>query len=131
MTFDRDQRPSVPGRQEVLLDPGIRRLPVNPSVYAKAPADYPNPFKDPSLGARVKFDVEASEKRTNVVDALYDQTFDINVRGTFNTGVLMAGSPEDTVEFRLVRFTVVFRPALVPMLLSIDRMNSSFGKFTL
>ena len=59
--------------QEVLLEPSIRRLPVNPAVYAKAPAGYPNPFKDPSLGSRVKFDVDLSEKRTNVVDALYDQ----------------------------------------------------------
>lgn len=63
-----------PAGQEVLLEPSIRRLPVNPAVYAKAPADYPNPFKDPSLGARVKFDVNVSEKRTNVVDVLYDQT---------------------------------------------------------
>lgn len=63
-----------PAGQEVLLEPSIRRLPVNPSVYAKAPADYPNPFKDPSLGSRVKFDVNVSEKRTNVVDVLYDQT---------------------------------------------------------
>lgn len=60
--------------QEVLLEPSVRRLPVNPAVYAKAPADYPNPFKDASLGARVKFDVNVSEKRTNPVDGLYDQT---------------------------------------------------------
>lgn len=60
--------------QEVLLEPSIRRLPVNPAVYAKAPEGYPNPFTDPSLGARVKFDVNVSEKRTNVVDVLYDQT---------------------------------------------------------
>jgi phosphoglycerate transport regulatory protein PgtC len=63
-----------PAGQEVLLEPSIRRLPINPAVYAKAPADYPNPFKDPSLGARVKFDVDVSEKRTAVVDALFDQT---------------------------------------------------------
>jgi ABC-type Fe3+ transport system substrate-binding protein len=62
-----------PAGQEVLLEPSIRRLPINPAVYAKAPADYPNPFKDPSLGARVKFDVDVSEKRTNVVDTLFDQ----------------------------------------------------------
>jgi phosphoglycerate transport regulatory protein PgtC len=62
-----------PAGQEVLLEPSIRRLPINPAVYAKAPADYPNPFKDPSLGARVKFDVDVSEKRTAVVDALFDQ----------------------------------------------------------
>lgn len=59
--------------QEVLLEPTIRRLPVNPATYAKAPADYPNPFKDPSLGARVKFDPDVSEKRTDAVDALFDQ----------------------------------------------------------
>jgi phosphoglycerate transport regulatory protein PgtC len=62
-----------PAGQEVLLEPSIRRLPVNPDVYAKAPSDYPNPFKDPSLGARVKFDVSVSEKRTAVVDTLFDQ----------------------------------------------------------
>ncbi len=62
-----------PQGQEVLLEPTIRRLPVNPAVYAKAPADYPNPFKDTSMGARVKFDVNVSEKRTNAVDMLYDQ----------------------------------------------------------
>ena len=62
-----------PAGQEVLLEPSIRRLPVNPAVYAKAPPEYPNPFKDPSLGARVKFDVDVSEKRTNVVDTLFDQ----------------------------------------------------------
>lgn len=63
-----------PQGQEVLLEPTIRRLPVNPAAYAKAPADYPNPFKDTSVGARVKFDVNVSEKRTNAVDVLYDQT---------------------------------------------------------
>lgn len=59
--------------QEVLLEPTIRRLPVNPAIYAKAPAGYPNPFKDPSLGSKVKFDATVSEKRNAVVAALYDQ----------------------------------------------------------
>lgn len=59
--------------QEVLLEPAIRRLPVNPATYAKAPADYPNPFKDPSLGAKVKFDPDVSEQRTAAVDTLFDQ----------------------------------------------------------
>jgi len=36
-----------PEGQEVLLEPSIRRLPVNPAVYAKAPADYPNPSRIP------------------------------------------------------------------------------------
>lgn len=70
-----------PSGQEVLLEPSIRRLPINPSVYAKAPADYPNPFKDQSLGARVKFDVDVSEKRTNVVDALFDQLVTFQLDG--------------------------------------------------
>lgn len=67
--------------QEVLLEPTIRRLPVNPATYAKAPADYPNPFKDPSLGAKVKFDPEVSEKRTAVVDALFDQLITFQLDG--------------------------------------------------
>lgn len=70
-----------PTGQEVLLEPSIRRLPINPAVYAKAPADYPNPFKDPSLGARVKFDVDVSEKRTSVVDGLFDQLITFQLDG--------------------------------------------------
>jgi phosphoglycerate transport regulatory protein PgtC len=70
-----------PEGQEVLLEPSIRRLPVNPAVYAKAPPDYPNPFKDPSLGARVKFDVEASERRTAAVDTLFDQLVTFQLDG--------------------------------------------------
>lgn len=62
-----------PAGQLILFDPGIRRLPVNPSVYDKAPAGYPNPFKDSRLNGMVKFDVKTSEARTNVVDALFDQ----------------------------------------------------------
>ncbi len=58
--------------QELLLDPKIRRLPVNPLTYAKAPADFPNPFKDSSLGAAVKFDLQLSKNRYNVVNSLFD-----------------------------------------------------------
>jgi ABC-type Fe3+ transport system substrate-binding protein len=77
-----------PTGQEVLLEPSIRRLPVNPAVYTKAPPDYPNPFKDPSLGARVKFDVDISEKRNPVVDSLFDQliTFQLDaIKGATKT----------------------------------------------
>jgi len=62
---------SVEG-QELLLDPAIRRLPVNPNTYAKAPKDFPNPFKDPSIGAAVKFDVGLSKDRYNIVNSLFD-----------------------------------------------------------
>jgi ABC-type Fe3+ transport system substrate-binding protein len=62
-----------PEGQQVLFDPGIRRLPINPSVYDKAPPGYPNPFKDPRLNAMVNFDVKVSEARNSVVDALFDQ----------------------------------------------------------
>lgn len=61
-----------PEGQEILLDPKIRRLPVNPATYAKAPADFPNPFKDSSIGARVKFDVDKSKARYNLVNSLFD-----------------------------------------------------------
>jgi ABC-type Fe3+ transport system substrate-binding protein len=62
---------SVEG-QELLLDPAIRRLPVNPATYAKAPQNFPNPFKDKSIGAAVKFDVELSGSRYNIVNSLFD-----------------------------------------------------------
>lgn len=62
---------SVEG-QELLLDPAIRRLPVNPQTYAKAPEDFPNPFKDKSIGAAVKFDVMLSKSRYNIVNSLFD-----------------------------------------------------------
>jgi ABC-type Fe3+ transport system substrate-binding protein len=58
--------------QELLLDPKIRRLPVNPKIYAKAPEGFPNPFKDASIGAAVKFDLDKSKNRYNVVNSLFD-----------------------------------------------------------
>ncbi|MDH3289011.1 MAG: extracellular solute-binding protein [Betaproteobacteria bacterium] len=61
-----------PEGQTTLLDPKIRRLPVNPATYAKAPPGFPNPFKDKSIGAVVKFDVDLSKRRYNVVNSLFD-----------------------------------------------------------
>ncbi len=58
--------------QELLLDPKIRRLPVNPATYAKAPEGFPNPFKDASIGAAVKFDLTKSKNRYNLVNSLFD-----------------------------------------------------------
>ena len=62
----------TPEGQEILLDPKIRRLPVNPKTYSKAPKDFPNPFKDSSIGAAVKFDVLLSKGRYNLVNSLFD-----------------------------------------------------------
>ena len=91
-----------PQGQEVLLQPAIRRLPVNPATYAKAPADYPNPFKDKSLGAAVNFDVEVSQARYNVVDALFDQliTFQLDdlkaaTRAIHQAEAALAKKPND------------------------------------
>ncbi|MEE8266619.1 MAG: hypothetical protein V3R62_09755, partial [Acidiferrobacterales bacterium] len=50
----------------------IRRLPVNPATYAKAPSTFPNPFKDKSIGAAVKFDVKLSKRRYNLVNSMFD-----------------------------------------------------------
>lgn len=58
--------------QALLLDPKIRRLPVRESTYAKAPEGFPNPFKDSSIGAAVKFDVLKSKNRYNLVNSLFD-----------------------------------------------------------
>ena len=58
--------------QNLLLDPKISRLPVLPTVYAKAPAGYPNPFNG-SIQAKVNFDSNLSESRYYVVSSLFDQ----------------------------------------------------------
>ena len=58
--------------QMLLLDPKISRLPVLPSIYAKAPAGYPNPFGG-TIQAKVNFDSNLSESRYYVVVSLFDQ----------------------------------------------------------
>ena len=56
--------------QMVLFSPEIARLPVVPDLYAKAPKDYPNPFKL-TLGG-VEFNDTLSSGRRDVVNSLYD-----------------------------------------------------------
>jgi len=56
--------------QMVLFAPEIARLPVIPDLYAKAPKDYPNPFKKKMGG--VEFNDELSSRRRDVVNSLYD-----------------------------------------------------------
>ena len=58
--------------QALLLDKKISRLPVMPSMYAKAPAGYPNPFSG-MIKAKVNFDSDLSESRYYVVSSLFDQ----------------------------------------------------------
>jgi spermidine/putrescine-binding protein len=72
--------------QEILLDPQIRRLPVNPAIYAKAPPGFPNPFEDSSIGAAVQFDVLKSKARYNLVNSLFD------VMITYRLGDLQAAT---------------------------------------
>src|SRR5882672_10232986 len=59
--------------QQILLDPKIQRLPVKPAIYNKAPAGYPNPFKDGKLGAKVSFNADLSEGRYELLNSLYDR----------------------------------------------------------
>jgi phosphoglycerate transport regulatory protein PgtC len=59
--------------QRILLDPKIQRLPVRPATYEKAPAGYPNPFKDAKLGAGVNFNADLSEGRYELVNSMYDR----------------------------------------------------------
>ncbi|NVD42165.1 extracellular solute-binding protein [Ensifer sp. HO-A22] len=70
--------------QAVLLEPAIRRLPINPALYEKAPEGFPNPFKDPRFQSMITFDADVSKKRTDVVDTLYDQLISFqldNIKG--------------------------------------------------
>jgi spermidine/putrescine-binding protein len=56
--------------QMVLFAPEIARLPVIPDLYAKAPKDYPNPFKKKMGG--VDFNDGLASNRRDVVNSLYD-----------------------------------------------------------
>ncbi len=58
--------------QQLLFDAKISRLPVLPSMYAKAPAGYPNPFGG-KVKPKVNFDSDLSRSRYYVVNAMYDQ----------------------------------------------------------
>jgi phosphoglycerate transport regulatory protein PgtC len=59
--------------QRILLDPKIQRLPVRLDTYAKAPAGYPNPFKDERLAKGITFNSELSEQRYELLNSLYDR----------------------------------------------------------
>jgi phosphoglycerate transport regulatory protein PgtC len=59
--------------QQILLDPKIQRLPVRLDTYAKAPAGYPNPFKDARLSKGITFNSDVSEKRYELLNSLYDR----------------------------------------------------------
>lgn len=52
------------------MPPEIARLPVIPDLYAKAPKNYPNPFKKKMGG--VDFKDHLSSSRRDVVNSLYD-----------------------------------------------------------
>lgn len=66
--------------QQILLDPKIQRLPVRPATYEKAPAGYPNPFKNPQLGSRVSFNVDLSEGRYELVNSLFDRVITFRLK---------------------------------------------------
>lgn len=58
--------------QEVLLNPAIMRLPVNPAAYANAPEGFPNPFSEEFAPDAIEFDVDVSGQRYNLVNSLFD-----------------------------------------------------------
>lgn len=61
-----------PAGQEVLLNPAIMRLPVNPAAYANAPEGFPNPFSEDFAPGAIIFDVDVSGARYNLVNSLFD-----------------------------------------------------------
>ncbi|RDD94248.1 extracellular solute-binding protein [Paracoccus pantotrophus] len=61
-----------PEGQQVLLDPAIMRLPVNPEAYANAPEGFPNPFSEDFAPGAIEFDVDMSGVRYNLVNSLFD-----------------------------------------------------------
>src|SRR5215212_2555897 len=43
------------------------------ATYGKAPAGYPNPFKDSKLGTQINFNADLSEGRYELVNSLFDR----------------------------------------------------------
>ncbi len=66
--------------QRLLLEPQIRRLPVAPTVYAEAPAGYPNPYASPLADTVVSFDMPLSQRRYEVVNSLFDHLVTFRLR---------------------------------------------------
>lgn len=69
-----------PEGQAVLLNPRVMRLPVRPEAYANAPPEFPNPFTNPNLGARVRFDSGVSESRYELLNSLFDRLITFRLR---------------------------------------------------
>ena len=86
--------------QQILLDPKIQRLPVRLATYDKAPAGYPNPFKDTTLGAKVSFNPELSEGRYELLNSLYDRVGDVPPEGAQRR---LEGDPRRREQARLER----------------------------
>src|SRR5690606_21661807 len=59
--------------QAVLLEPTIRRLPINPATHGTAPGGSPRPFGDARVQGMIAFNADLSSARSDVVDVLYDQ----------------------------------------------------------
>lgn len=61
-----------PKGQQILLNPAIMRLPVNPAAYKNAPEGFPNPFSKDFAPGAIEFDVDVSGERYNLVNSLFD-----------------------------------------------------------
>lgn len=61
-----------PKGQEILLNPAIMRLPVNPTAYENTPEGFPNPFSKEFAPGAIEFDVDKSGERYNLVNSLFD-----------------------------------------------------------
>ncbi|NYT86400.1 ABC transporter substrate-binding protein [Pollutimonas harenae] len=61
-----------PKGQQILLNPAIMRLPVNPAAYENTPEGFPNPFSKDFAPGAIEFDVDTSGERYNLVNSLFD-----------------------------------------------------------
>ncbi|VAW18729.1 Ferric iron ABC transporter, iron-binding protein [hydrothermal vent metagenome] len=71
--------------QRLLLEPEISRLPVRPSIYADAPAGYPNPFDKTLVEKGIRFDSQLSRRRYHLVNALFDALVTYRIQGLRRT----------------------------------------------
>ncbi len=68
--------------QRILFEPSISRLPLQRSMYAEAPPEYPDPYRDTLVNENNRFDIELSRQRYQMVNGLFDQLITFRLKDT-------------------------------------------------
>ena len=122
--------------QELLLDPKVGRLPIQPKTYLseKVPSGYPQPYKSKPFGSNKAYNVFSSQIRYTLVNSLFDTLITYQIDALKNVTGLM-----HQAEKKLSEKPTVAMPDLASALikardlinyLPVSELNSFDPKFT-